>query len=91
VCLNGTVFNDKTKGVMIRGDNLDECISKHINNTKLSNSSLCADCKQYYINLTDYYNMYKNDNTFCMDVVDLVSELICKFTLKVIFLTTDLL
>ncbi|XP_027845323.1 osteopetrosis-associated transmembrane protein 1-like [Aphis gossypii] len=73
LCLNGTVFNDKTKGVMIRGDNLDECISKHINNTKLSNSSLCADCKQYYINLTDYYNMYKNENTFCMDVVDLIN------------------
>lgn len=74
VCLNGTVFNDKTKGVMIRGDNLDTCISKHINDTKLSNTSICTDCKQYYVNLTNYYNKYKNDNTFCMDVVDLVSE-----------------
>lgn len=73
MCLNGTVFNDKTRGVMIRGDNLDKCISKHINDTKLSNTSLCADCKQYYVNLTNYYNKHKNDNTFCMDVVDLVS------------------
>ncbi|XP_026822617.1 osteopetrosis-associated transmembrane protein 1-like [Rhopalosiphum maidis] len=82
LCLNGTVFNDKTKGVMIRGDNLDECISKHINDTQLSNSSLCADCKQYYINLTNYYNKHKNDNTFCMDVVDLINTTQSDWSLK---------
>lgn len=80
VCLNGTDFNDKTNGVMKRGKYLDECISKHQNDTNL-NSSLCADCKQYYMNLTDYYNTYKNDDTFCMDVVDLVSKLITEFIL----------
>lgn len=82
LCLNGTVFNDKTRGVMIRGDNLDECISKHINDTKLSNTSLCADCKQYYLNLTNYYNKHKNDNTFCMDVVDLINNTQSDWSLK---------
>uniref|UniRef100_A0A2H8TK69 Osteopetrosis-associated transmembrane protein 1 n=1 Tax=Melanaphis sacchari TaxID=742174 RepID=A0A2H8TK69_9HEMI len=82
LCLNGTVFNDKAKEVMARSDDLDECISKHMNDTELLNSTICADCKQYYTNLTNYYDTYKNDKTFCMDVVDLINTTQSDWSLK---------
>lgn len=72
MCLNGTVLNDKTKHVMKLGKLLDSCISNHINGTK-HNSSLCADCKEDYMNLNNYYNTHKINKEFCMDVIDLVS------------------
>jgi hypothetical protein len=72
VCLNGTAFNDKTKTVMRLGKLFDACVSNHMNGTTY-NSSLCSDCQEDYLNLTNYYNINKISKEFCMDVVDLVS------------------
>lgn len=74
VCLDGTVLNDKSKQVMRLGKMLDSCISNHLSNSTKQNSSLCADCKEDYMNLNNYYNAHKINNEFCMDVVDLVSS-----------------
>lgn len=54
------------------GTFLDSCISNHKNGTE-PNSTLCSDCKEDYLNLTNYYNEYKVYNGFCMDIVDLVN------------------
>lgn len=72
MCLNGTALNDKTKTLMRLGKLFDACISNHMNSTTL-NSSLCSDCQDDYLNLTNYYNTNKISKEFCMDVVDLVS------------------
>lgn len=37
------------------------------------NSSLCNECKENYINLTDHYKSLGTEKKLCMDVVDLVS------------------
>lgn len=72
MCLNGTALNDKSKTVMRLGKLFDACVSNHMNGTTF-NSSLCSDCQDDYLNLTNYYNTNKISKEFCMDIVDLVS------------------
>lgn len=70
MCLNsnGTDLNEHTKMIKHLENSLKEC-----NDTIKNNSVACVECKLSYLNLTGYYNKIKNNEGFCMDIVDLVS------------------
>jgi hypothetical protein len=82
--INGTVnytLNKNVEEYFKREENLDECIfnftQKPFNIDPLfqnysANSSLCHVCKEYYMNVSSFYDNLGNEDKICMDVVDSV-------------------
>lgn len=83
MCLNSnwTDLNEHTKMIKHLESSLKEC-----NDTKKNTSVSCVECKAIYLNLTNYYNSYKNKDGFCMDIVDLVSIYYLMMYFKILIL-----
>ena len=53
-----------------------------------SNCSLCKACKNHYVNLTQFFDKFGDENSKCMDVVDLVNFFHKLFDNEIKFLFT---